>query len=186
MLSFEPLLELLSRAARGVNLVKAFADDIGAISSLVAALRTIPQALEVMGRASGLEPAPTKTQLVLLAPHRPELVAHTEAAIASLAAPWSEMRLLTSAKYLGAVIGPLAGAKCWDAPLKKWRARVDQMSAAQVSATSRLTQYRIRALPVFAYTAQIRAAPSEGRALAARRVCAAPAQHPWMGQRSNC
>lgn len=87
VLSFEALLELLTRTARGVDLVKAFADDVGAISSQVAALRSIPQALEVMRKASGLEPAPSKTQLVLLSPHRPELVARAETAIASLAPP---------------------------------------------------------------------------------------------------
>lgn len=80
--------------------------------------------------------------------------------MAALGAPWSSMRLLTAAKYLGAIIGPTAGATCWADPMKKWRARVDQMSAAQFSATSRMTQYRLRALPVLAYTAQIRPAPN--------------------------
>lgn len=87
VLSFESLLELLSRVARGVGLVKAFADDVGAISSLLAALRTIPQALEVVRRASGPGPAPTKTQLVLLASHQPELVGRAEAAVAGLSPP---------------------------------------------------------------------------------------------------
>lgn len=94
--SFEPLLELLARASCGVDLVKACADDVGAISSWLSALRTIPQALEVMRRASGLEPAPKKTQLLLLAPNLPD--------------PWSEMRITTAASYLGAVVGPTAGS----------------------------------------------------------------------------
>lgn len=165
MLSFEVLLGLLSQTARGVDLVKAFAGDVGAISSLVAALRGIPQALEVMRKASELEPAPTKTQLVLLAPRRPELVVRAEAAMASLAVTWCSMRLRTSATYLGAVVGPSAGAECWTAPLKKWRTRIDQMLPAPVPATPRLTQYRLRALPVLAYTAQLRAPPEALRRL---------------------
>lgn len=161
VLSFDALLELLSTTARGVRLVKAFADDVGAISASVAALTSIPRALAVMRKASGLEPAPKKTHLVLLAPHRPELHRRASEAIGRLAHPWSAMTVRGAALYLAAMVGPSAGATIWAAPLQKWRSRVGQVSAAHVSAASRLTQYEVRVLPVLGYTAQLRAPPSD-------------------------
>lgn len=75
---------------------------------LLAALRSVPPVLEVMRKASGLAPAPRKTHFVILAPHRADLVDRANAAIAELPAPWSEMKLETSATYLGVVVGPTA------------------------------------------------------------------------------
>lgn len=45
--------------------------------------------------------------------------------------------------------------------MAEWRARVDKISGAAVSAASRMTQYRIRALPVLSYLAQIRRPPTD-------------------------
>lgn len=70
--------------------------------------------------------------------------------------------MVTHARHHGsALVGPTAGQHAWDQPLAKWRSRLDTISGAAVSAASRLSQYRLRALPVLSYLAQLRRPPPD-------------------------
>lgn len=98
LIAFEPLLELLSTASRGVDAVQAFVDVVGAISPTTAALISVPKAMDIMQKASALAPAPSKMHVVVLTPHLPEVMERAHSAIAALPRPWSLMRVTTAAR----------------------------------------------------------------------------------------
>ena len=72
---------------------------------------------------------------------------------------WTHFRIASSGKYLGIYLGLSAGAKQWEAPLDKLKARTDEIHAAKLPAFKAAARFTSRAVPVLAYVGQVSPPP---------------------------
>ena len=68
---------------------------------------------------------------------------------------WANFKVASSAKYLGFLIGPGAGAKMWEGPMKKLENRILAIKNGQASLALNAITYNTRVVPVTSYVAQL-------------------------------
>jgi hypothetical protein len=154
-----PLLCELKHEIEGKQLgvTRACADYIGAALRDISALRPIKCVFDTAAACANLQLQPTKCVLV------PGAVACSAEVVAAVGAwlcrwipDWKHFSVASHALYLGAMVGPAAGAHQWTAAMSKWKGRVAKFvsaGAAIISTTAYI--YNSRGLPVLAYLAQL-------------------------------
>lgn len=64
---------------------------------------------------------------------------------------WGHFSVVESGKYLGVCLGPSAGEKSWEGPLRKWRDRTRELARRGLPVAAVVPLYRQRALIVLSY-----------------------------------
>ena len=90
---------------------------------------------------------------------------------------WNQVRVRTSAPYLGFHVGMRVAPLLWRKAGLRWRARADDLAAAQRAVSLTVAQYNTRALPTLSFIAQLYPFPKE-LVLLQRRVHGRLYHHP--------
>lgn len=133
VVTVDPVLRMLDAALRAVgrSVVCACADDIGAVCYSKTHLLAMRPPFLLAARAARLCLKPAKCQLVLLgSPATPAEVDRMRRWIAEAAPEWERIGVTDSACYLGAYLGPAAGAQQWVKPMRKWMDRAVAIAAS--------------------------------------------------------
>ena len=156
--SVDPLLFLFAQVIcvpqRGV--VQACADDIAAALRRLDSMLIMFRVFAIYQQVSGLSLSPSKCYLILdsfCCSHGNKLAVASW--LATHIPQWADMMIVSSAKYLGLYLGPLAGTKNWVEPILKFKDRVAEIANSGDSAANNLNQYNKRAIPILAYSAQL-------------------------------
>ena len=68
---------------------------------------------------------------------------------------WAEFKVAPFAKLLGFFLGPQAGSKMWEGPMKKYNERILDIKRGHASIVSNSLTYNSRVAPVMSYVAQL-------------------------------
>ena len=73
---------------------------------------------------------------------------------------WGHFKVNSKLKYLGAYLGPEAGAMVLPAPIAKYRGRTLKIGAPRAAPAAASAEYNSRAVPTFSYIAQLSPLPA--------------------------
>jgi len=156
--ALDPLLWLFAQVVvePGLGHVFACADDLAAVLRSLANLSKVAKCFEIFQNIANLTLNPKKCIIVLnsveASPHNISIIRQW---LSANIPAWAEFGIANSAKYLGFVLGPRAGAAQWTEPLKKFMFRVDQIARSGDSAAVSFRQYSSKAVSVLGYVAQL-------------------------------
>ena len=140
------------------SLCRGFADDLAlglkhlwsrglGVANLFAFFRTL----------SGLDLSPSKCILIPLWPGNFRNIKNL---VREYIPQWSCFTIAGCGKYLGTWIGPLAGHKPWDEPLKKYRSRCLMLANMSQGVWCTALLYRVFCLPVLSFLMQLNNVPN--------------------------
>ena len=156
-IAIDPFLRLIDAALDHgrSGIVRACADDIGAVVSSSSYLQLIKPIFDLANAAAGLKTKPNKCVIVPI---------YTRCTLAVQAVwrdwlrsnlpKWKDFRVEGAAKYLGIFLGPSAGALQWREQASKWTDRSRAIASKGASAAISVFQYNTRAITTMSYIAQ--------------------------------
>jgi len=162
VICMDPLLHVfkLHIEDRGLGIVRACADDVGATLGALHFLPIFQNGFDKFKNISGLTLKPKKCILILTTIVASE--ANVEVVrkwIRANCPSWSNFQITNSGKYLGLHIGPLAGEIQWKAPLEKFRERTREVHKEAIPLAMAGSRLATSATSVLGYVAQLVSIP---------------------------
>ena len=157
-------------ARRGHGIVRACADDLGAVIVGLPGLAACAPAFLASERTAGLKLKPRKCNLVPLLPFTKNLRNRVREWLGDNLPAWSAFNILPFAHYLGFDMGPSVTDQSWIAPTKKLVERAENVKTMGVVVADAARSYNIRGVPVMMYVAQLCLPPEKLDKLEARIV----------------
>ena len=158
--ALDPCLRRLSRIVCGPGLAWACADDIGFVLASLRLLRPIARAFCVIKALIGLIFKPRKCVIV------PAAFLVTDAVklafrrwLERKIPQWKDFHVASSAKFLGAWIGPETSSLYWRAAADKFRRRTRLVIDSEALPSIAVRLYAASAIPVLGYLMQLRSLP---------------------------
>lgn len=149
-----------------------YADDLAVVVRDISLARDLCTIFGVIEKISSLRLNVTKCKIVPLRAHIGSwisVVAEYTGALAAAAPQWQSMQVVTSATYLGFVVGPTASlSNQWREPVAKFARRVQEITSGRESPSLAAAQLNSYAGPTLQYVAQL--APTTEEVQAAVRV----------------
>ena len=104
---------------------------------------------------AGLNLKPVKCKLMALVENLSEAKILVASWLKANLPLWEGFNIVPCAVYLGFFLGPQALSKQWEAPLKKFQQRVQEIAHAHAPASITAYTYNCKAVPVLSYVAQL-------------------------------
>ena len=157
VIAFDPFLNLFRRSIvdKGKGLVRACADDVGAVFKSVEVLPAASSIFKLAGSLAGLHIKISKCAVVPLRPWSPTVAEYVQSWLSSRLPLWSEIRVVPCAKYLGTFMGPSVGDLVWRSAVSKWTARVSAIAATGAPPSVAVNLYNKFAVPCLSYVGQL-------------------------------
>jgi endonuclease/exonuclease/phosphatase family metal-dependent hydrolase len=157
-LALDPFIRMLClRLPRPLNSIAAFADDLAiSVLKLLAALRLLFPAFDILGRGTGLRLHPKKSLIIPIG--RSSEFSVRRFLIECLPA-WGEMAIQDTGKLLGIFIGPGGEVPRWSEAADKYWARAKDAKATCGGLQASVRHYQIFAVSVLSHLMQVSKAP---------------------------
>jgi len=154
----DPLLHMfkLHLEDTGLGVPRACADDVGVALRHLKDMNILCLFFSRYTLISGLTLKPAKCVVVLTAracsDHNCQVIREW---LTGNCPAWKDMTICPSAKYLGFYLGPAAAPLQWKKAIAKFRDRVNHIHSFQLPAELAVSQFRIKAVPILGYIAQL-------------------------------
>jgi hypothetical protein len=140
---------------RGLGIIRACADDIGAALRSVTVLPKIAETFKNAEVLAGLTLNLKKTNfLPLNVPLSATATSHLKGWLSKHVPHWSDVQIVDCARYLGAFLGPKSAHVAWESPIAKWANRTSVIAASGAPVGVSVMLYNTRALSTLSYVAQ--------------------------------
>jgi len=140
----------------GLGVPRACADDVGVALRHLKDICILCVFFSRYELISGLTLKPPKCVIVLTArtcsDHNCQVIKEWLSANCPV---WRDMTVCAAAKYLGFYLGPSSAPLQWTKALAKFRDKVNQIHSYQLPAELAASQFRIKAVPILGYIAQL-------------------------------
>ena len=145
------------------TMIKAFADDIGALLQQLNHLASLQKAFDAFGRISGLHLKPQKCVIVIIShPLTEHLKANVKRYLLDHIPQWKDFTITDKATYLGMIMGPKGGGLAsWRNPMAKYYSRAVDIYKAGAPPRANIHLYKTFDTPVTGYVAQLAPLPKE-------------------------
>ena len=151
----DPLLWSFKRYLTG-TLTRACADDVGMALRKLEMLALVYRMFEDYRRVSNLTLKPAKCILITTVCKSSSWNHDMIRAFLRRNVPgWANIIIKDSAKYLGFIVGPTAGAVQWDGALEKFNGRCIALRLSEQPLSLKVGQFSGRAISVLGYIAQL-------------------------------
>ena len=140
----------------GLGMPRACADDVGVALRHLKDISILYVFFTRYTSISGLTLKPPKCVIVLTAracsDHNCQVIKEW---LSESCPAWKDMAICSAAKYLGFYLGPASAPLQWKKALVKFQDRVNHIHSCQLPAELAASQYRIKAVPILGYIAQL-------------------------------
>lgn len=141
---------------------QATADDLAGVLASVDSLARIAQAFERFERWAGLK---LRTDKCVVAPlsvnTSARALCRVRRRIVQAVPAWRDLRVESSAVYLGIELGPRAGERVWRTAVSKWTERAHMLAKLDLSGEVWAALYDQRSVSMLSYIAQFCPAPHD-------------------------